>query len=234
MKAALFSEFATIKNIFLQMMLIYLIVGVIVGLSTGSVVVLAAAIGAMTPIMLLFTLSSYDEMNGWERFRASLPISRSSIVFARYANLLLCTVGTALIAALVGFLVAACAPYLGFLPEKTVIALSEQCDVQLLLLAAFAGCAPILILATFMLPLVMRYGATKALRFIPVVVCIAFLAIVWFVPELESIPWIYSAVHFIVDPNNTLLIMAIVTLGVLTIYTASCFAAVKLYAQKEL
>ena len=234
MKAALFSEFATIKNIFLQMMLIYLIIGVIVGLSAGSVVVLAAAIGAMTPIMLLFTLSSYDEMNGWERFRASLPISRSSIVLARYANLLLCAVGMALIAALVGFLVAASAPYLGFLPEKTVVSLLEQCDVQLLLLAAFAGCAPILILATFMLPLVMRYGATKALRFIPVVVCIAFLAIVWFIPELENVPWIYSAIQFIANPSNTLLIAAIVALSIFTIYAASCSVAVKLYTQKEL
>lgn len=44
----------------------------------------ASAISAMSPIMAMTSLAGLDNQNGWERYRATLPISRKDIVSARY------------------------------------------------------------------------------------------------------------------------------------------------------
>ncbi len=49
------------------------------GMSAG-----ACAVSAMSPIIIMNSLAGYDNQNGWERYRATLPISRKDIVSARY------------------------------------------------------------------------------------------------------------------------------------------------------
>ena len=49
------------------------------GMSAG-----ACAVSAMSPIIIMNSLAGYDNQNGWERYRATLPFSRKDIVCARY------------------------------------------------------------------------------------------------------------------------------------------------------
>lgn len=49
------------------------------GMSAGTCVV-----SAMSPIMIMSSLAGYDNQNGWERYRATLPFSRKDIICARY------------------------------------------------------------------------------------------------------------------------------------------------------
>lgn len=49
------------------------------GMSAG-----ACAVSAMSPIMVMNSLAGFDNQNGWERYRATLPFSRKDIVSARY------------------------------------------------------------------------------------------------------------------------------------------------------
>lgn len=52
------------------------------GMSAG-----ACAVSAMSPIIIMNSLAGYDNQNGWERYRATLPFSRKDIICARYLGL---------------------------------------------------------------------------------------------------------------------------------------------------
>lgn len=47
------------------------------GMSAGT-----CAVSAMSPIIIMNSLAGYDNQNGWERYRATLPFSRTKILFA--------------------------------------------------------------------------------------------------------------------------------------------------------
>ena len=49
------------------------------GMSSGT-----CAVSAMSPIIIMNSLAGYDNQNGWERYRATLPFSRKDIICARY------------------------------------------------------------------------------------------------------------------------------------------------------
>lgn len=51
------------------------------GMSAGAG---ACAVSAMSPIMVMSSLAGFDNQNGWERYRATLPLTRKDIICARY------------------------------------------------------------------------------------------------------------------------------------------------------
>ena len=53
------------------------------GISAG-----ACAVSAMSPIMVMSSLAGFDNQNGWERYRATLPLSRKDIICARYLSII--------------------------------------------------------------------------------------------------------------------------------------------------
>lgn len=65
------------------------------GMSAG-----ACAVSAMSPIIIMKSLAGYDNQNGWERYRATLPFSRKDIICARYLCIVVFSVVMACAAAL--------------------------------------------------------------------------------------------------------------------------------------
>lgn len=57
------------------------------GMSAG-----ACAVSAMSPIIIMNSLAGYDNQNGWERYRATLPFSRKDIICARYLRIVVFSV----------------------------------------------------------------------------------------------------------------------------------------------
>ena len=53
------------------------------GMSAG-----ACAVSAMSPIMVMSSLAGFDIQNGWERYRATLSLSRKDIICARYLSVI--------------------------------------------------------------------------------------------------------------------------------------------------
>ena len=92
MKTAFLSEFITSKNVLMQSVVIYVVVSLVIGVSMQSPIAMVACIGAMTPFLMVFTFCALDGLNGWERFRATLPVFRAAIVASRYANVLVASV----------------------------------------------------------------------------------------------------------------------------------------------
>ena len=119
MKAMIVSDFAVLRSAILQLLGICAIIALFMGYAMGTLVGGAAAIAAMPPFMLLFSLAATDEQNGWERFRLTLPLTRRQVVFGRYASLALVAIGTIVFALALSFLllgVISCMPA-GTLPE---------------------------------------------------------------------------------------------------------------------
>lgn len=168
MKAALLSELITSKNVLIQSLAIYAAVSLVIGISMQSPIAMVACIGAMTPFMMTFTFCALDGMNGWERFRSTLPVSRTAIVASRYASILLATVAMVLTAWCIGMLLSAALPAL--FPDWAVSAAfaQEASDPAVFLFAGMMGSGLMLAVAAFVLPFAMRFGMTKSIRIIPV------------------------------------------------------------------
>lgn len=90
MKRAIMSELAIVRTLVPSIAGVGLFIFVVltaVRASNGDSDMSAAgafAISAMSPIMAMTSLAGLDNQNGWERYRATLPISRKGIVSARY------------------------------------------------------------------------------------------------------------------------------------------------------
>lgn len=237
MKAAFLCEFATIRSALLQMAIIYLVIGVVVGIAMESSIATVACISAMTPFLVVFTLSGYDEANGWQRFRACLPISRGAIVFGRYAIVLLSSIVMATFAVVVALVLAQVAPYLP-LADGAAESLAAQSDPLMLAASALAGTAIILLVTALILPFVLRFGMNKAMRIVPVVIVLLFVVAVPLAGDAlqggQLAPVANAIDAFVSDPANQIVVCAAVAIAVLAVYAASCLIAARMYRAKEL
>ena len=169
MKTAFLSEFITSKNVLMQSVVIYVVVSLVIGVSMQSPIAMVACIGAMTPFLMVFTFCALDGLNGWERFRATLPVSRAAIVASRYANVLVASVFVLFLGWAVALALSAAVSVLPFDADTVEAFASEASDPTMLLCAGVLGMGVTLFAASFILPFAMRYGMTKAVRIVPVV-----------------------------------------------------------------
>lgn len=232
MKAALLSELITSKNVLIQSLAIYAAVSLVIGISMQSPIAMVACIGAMTPFMMTFTFCALDGMNGWERFRATLPVSRTAIVASRYASILLATVAMVLTAWCIGMLLSAALPAL--FPDWAVSAAfaQEASDPAVFLFAGMMGSGLMLAVAAFVLPFAMRFGMTKSIRIIPVFAVMLIPVSIFFVQQVPDMARLAADVSLWVD-QHVALASALFVAIVLAIYAASCAVTAALYRKKE-
>lgn len=232
MKAALLSELITSKNVLIQSLAIYAAVSLVIGISMQSPIAMVACIGAMTPFMMTFTFCALDGMNGWERFRSTLPVSRTAIVASRYASILLATVAMVLTAWCIGMLLSAALPAL--FPDWAVSAAfaQEASDPAVFLFAGMMGSGLMLAVAAFVLPFTMRFGMTKSIRIIPVFAVMLIPVSIFFVQQVPDMARLAADVSLWVD-QHVALASALFVAIVLAIYAASCAVTAALYRKKE-
>lgn len=89
MKRAFMSELAIARSLIPSIAGVGLFMFVVLTLANASDVdsgmsAGACAVSAMSPIIIMNSLAGYDNQNGWERYRATLPFSRKDIICARY------------------------------------------------------------------------------------------------------------------------------------------------------
>lgn len=233
MKAMIVSDFAVLRSAILQLLGICAIIALFMGYAMGTLVGGAAAIAAMPPFMLLFSLAATDEQNGWERFRLTLPLTRRQVVFGRYASLALVAIGTIVFALALSFLllgVISCMPA-GTLPEG----LTPAENPPAALVGSVVGAVGVITLGMAVtLPLVFRFGMTRATRFVPVVVVIAIACgIGFFDAGVQFTGVLADLVQWLDTGSNYLFLAAALVAVVALIYVASAFVAAKLYEKRE-
>lgn len=233
MKAMIVSDFAVLRNALLQLVGICLIIAVIMGWATDSLISAEAAISAMIPFMLLFSLAATDEQHGWERFRLTLPLTRRQVVFGRYASLGLLAAATIVFALTLSFLVLGIASLLpaSIVPEGFTFAANPPAA----LVGSVVGAVSVIALGmSVALPLIMRFGMTRAARIVPLIVVIAIACgISFFGSGIQPTGVLTDLVQWLDTGNNYLFLAAALVAVVALIYVASAFVAAKLYEKRE-
>lgn len=101
MKAMVFSDLITSKNSFLTLLGVTVLIAIFIAIPTETLYGSIGACAAMIPFMYLFSISAYDEQNGWERYRLTLPISRRQVAYGRYTSMfIVCVVSLVMAVAL--------------------------------------------------------------------------------------------------------------------------------------
>ena len=93
MKRAFMSELAIVRTLVPSIAGVGLFIFVVLTLANASdgdsgMSAGVCAVSAMSPIMVMSSLAGFDNQNGWERYRATLSISRKDIICARYLNII--------------------------------------------------------------------------------------------------------------------------------------------------
>lgn len=242
MKAMVFSDLVTMKRNLLQLMGICVFVALFISVGTETLVATGACISAMIPIMYLFSIAAYDEMNKWEVFRLTLPLSRMQVVAGRYVSFLLvalvsCVAGIAL-CLLLGLVAGAVASGVGENPQGMLYTFSVLALDGTGVEAAVGGCvggfAVVVIMAAASLPFIMKFGMMKAVRIIPLAIAaLLFLFVTLFVGDGPFAYLLPDMTQWLDGVGLHVLLAGLVAV-VTVLFAVSFLAAARLYAHREL
>ena len=172
MRTMIQAELTATGRLLAQLLAVSTLVSVFVSVATQSVAT-GGVVPAMTLMSYVFSTLAYDEANGWQGFRLTLPISRQNVVVGRY----LASLAVAILSALLG--AAACAlsavaSTLGADSYLAPLVLTEETRKTIWAVPALSVAA-VLVVVDVMFPLGMRSGLTRSVRLVPVVLCLLFV-----------------------------------------------------------
>lgn len=233
MKTMVFTDLLTTKNSLVTLLGLDIILGVFLTFTMQTLIGAAAAMTVIVPLMYLFSIGVYDEMNDWEGFRLTLPITRRQVVFGRYAGLLVVTLVAAALALVVAHIVSTIG---NMMPNAPAYITAAEVGFVEAGLAVLAGIAAVLLAASITFPFLMRFGMTKAIRVIPIAALLLIALVVGALQDSEMIRQL-NAIDFATLFSGDLgfaLAVATVCVVLLALYIISSLISVKLYANREL
>lgn len=232
MKTMLMFDLLTAKKLARSQLLLGVVVALVFAVSTKSAIAIMPIMALMLAYSVGFTLVAFDERNDWERFRLTLPLSRANVVCGRYVTFVVMTlVGLAL-----GMVITAAAYGLSLaFPNVDLLSgLFEGVGWQMAVAMIVASVVFSLVLWLIALPLVARFGMTKAVRYIP----LAFIILLPIGTALMRQGGVPPA--FVIDfatwastPAGTLALSSAVLALVAVLTVLSCMLSVKLYERRE-
>ena len=192
------------------------------GMSAG-----ACAVSAMSPIIIMNSLAGYDNQNGWERYRATLPLSRKDIICTRY----LCIIAFSAVMACAAVLLNIIAlPFF----DHTGIPSTGQTVFEITIASA-ASMLISLMMVFLAQPLFFRFGHMEALR-----LSVGLFALLWClaIATLSSSNpisnWLMSIAGANPDPAVLGCLCAGIAVLALTLCAISCAVSTKVYRVRDL
>lgn len=242
MRAVIISDFLILRDSLGPSIIAFVIIGLVMALGMGSAVGSAACIAAMSALAPAITLMATDETNGWERFRAVLPVSRQGVVCGRYASVAVAALAGSLFACvlmLVLKLVVVMPPILWIMkPFGGMEAASAIAAEPILTVcaSAFMGGAISLLVMIVQFPLIARFGMTRAIRFAPFM--FALVALLLFGAAESALfesSWFLAMERWLAsEPGFAFSLTACVVVAVvLVLYAASAVLSTKFYEARE-
>ena len=174
MKTMLLSDLTVIRSYLLQTLIIACLVSVFMAVAMRSTIVISACITSMIPLLTAFSLLAYDEINDWQSFRLSLPLSRTDVVCGRYATVFVVTVISAIVGLVIALIVALIAQALGPTSFLAPLSMDNGSIGELVAGSLAAGSIALIMIAAF-IPPAMKSGMTKGVRYTPFVIMALFL-----------------------------------------------------------
>lgn len=220
MKEAIRCDIACVKP-FLPMLISSVVVIDAIWLYAGNPFNAVALSVTMMTLLMSFSLAGYDGQSGWARFRATLPISRRSLIAGRYAVVL-------------GFGLCAIALWVPLSIAVDAIAFNAVAFEQVtsLLYTGVASLAIALLLCSLVMPLTIFFGTAHAMRFFAL--CLgAAAAVVGALLKHLLPPSAVSA--FVGSIEANLLLAAVGSIVVaLVLYGVSCMICIRIYCGRDL
>ena len=232
MRPMIFSDLVTMKNSAAQLVLIMIVVGGFIIFASGTVAAGVAAVAVALPFMYLMSISAYDEMKGWERFRLTFPLTRKDVARGRYASMVIVAVFSCVLAMAIGVAYAFAASALtGILPIAESTAFSQE-TFQQILVSAYAAFIIVMLASTIGLPSIMRYGVTKGTRMIPVIVVIVMALAIMVLGSTSADQVIES---WLMNARSELIfaMAAAAMMVVAALFLASAAISARLYERRE-
>ena len=232
MKAMVVSDFMIAKKYLIQQLITASIVGVFIAIMLETPYVVAPAVGVMIPFSLSIVILSLDERADWQQFRLALPLTRADIIRGRYASLALISLAGVVGGLLVTFLLVALAHAVPSVPQ--LASLLVDYSWQAIAFACVASLVIILLMLSLIMPLFSRFGMTKGVRYLPLVV--VFAVVIGFQVGGNSVPaeFLSNVGNLLETPAGTAAVAAGTLAVVAALYAASAALSVKLYAKREL
>lgn len=192
------------------------------GMSAG-----ACAVSAMSPIMVMSSLAGFDNQNGWERYRATLPLTRKDIICARYLSIIVFSAVMACAAVLLNIIA------LPFFNSADVTSTGQT--VFEIAIASAASMLISLMMVFLAQPLFFRFGHMEALR-----LSVGLFALLWClaIATLSSSNpisnWLMSIAGANPDPAVLDCLCAGTAVLALALCVISCAVSTKVYRARDL
>lgn len=220
MKEAIRCDIACVKP-FLPMLISTVVVIDAIWLYAGNSFNAVAASVTMMTLLMFLSLAGYDGQSGWARFRATLPISRRSLIAGRYAVVL--GFGFCAIALCVPLAIA-----VDSIASNAVV--FEQATA--LFYAGVVSLAAALLLCSFVMPLVTLFGTVRGMRFFACGIG-AFAAVVVVLLGRLLPPSVVSTFVESIEANLLLAVAASIVVA-LALYGVSCMVCTRIYCRRDL
>lgn len=210
-------------------------------IAISLIVALATMIGmnniyAIAPIVIIslvfshaFTLAALDEQNGWDRYRAALPLTRSQIMMGR-----MCALGVRLfVIAMFGIaleaIMSALAPWIAtFAPIQLE---GYEFDLPYILLAAGLGILASVILIALTVPLIAKFGMTSAIRYVPLAFA-AFAIFCIIMANIAPTEYLTSNFEYLLATYVWPINLALIAISI-AIYALGTYAAIAFYKKRQ-
>lgn len=192
------------------------------GMSAG-----ACAVSAMSPIIIMNSLAGYDNQNGWERYRATLPFSRKDIICARYLCIVVFSIVMACAAVLLNIIALPFFNSAGVTPTgQTIFEIT---------IASAASMLISLMMVFLAQPLFFRFGHMEALRFsVGLFALLGCLAMATLSSSNPIGNWLMSIAGANPDPAVLGCLCAGIAVLALVLCALSCIVSTKVYRARDL
>lgn len=228
MKAMFLADMMAIRKYLAQQVVIALVVGAFIDIMTGSIYATPIFTGTMIVLSISFSVIALDEAGHWQEYRLALPLSRGSIVRGRYLSLLAITAISMVVGLVTSGLVLAAAWLLPSISQFAGIV--ESADLGLCLLMVAVTTLVCLGTMAIMLPICFRMGMTKAVRWIPLIGVLIFLAAFAAFSGSESMmSQLESLLYLLETPAGFFGILA----AAAVLYGASCLLSERFYLTRQ-
>lgn len=238
MKAMIFSDLITMRRSLVQLFAIMAAVVVILALSTETLAPVSACAAAMIPMMFVFSVAAYDEMNKWEGFRLTMPISRKSVVAGRYACTLLVVVASLAAGVIFSFAITGVAAlFADGMGQNALLSslLLEDNPPEMIVCSGAMGSVVVLIVASVVTPVFMRFGMTLASRILPLVIVLSPMVLFWLFGENGPFSGVVpEGVRWLLDDSGFAVLVGALGVVALVLFGLSMLLSMRLYRTREL
>lgn len=232
MKAMIMSDLLIAKKYLVQQLGIAIVVGIFICIMIGNLYVVTPAVGVMIPFSLIIMILSLDERANWQQFRLALPISRGDVIRGRYVSFLLLALLGIAVGLLTAFLVIVAAQLMPNVPQ--LADLMANFSWQALLMVSVAGISIILVMLAIVMPLFSRFGMTKAVRYLPLLIIFG-VWIAFTLPQNGPPPaFVLDVLNLLETPAGTVAVAAGILAIVAVAYVVSAIVSMRLYKKREL